>query len=188
MEEFGSLYTNHADPYGGTPLSWAASQSQGAVVRPLLQNNHDVDWTDERERTALSLAASQGHEAVVRLLDKGADVNAKGGYYGNALQAAAREGCFVVVQLLLEKGVDVNIKGGDYGNALQAAAHGGHLGVTQLLLENGEDVNAEDWTDERERTTHSMAAANGNMLAVRCLLAMLIIPASRMSMAEHQAC
>lgn len=34
-----------------------------------------------------------GHEQIVqRLLEKGADVNAQGGRYGNALQAASAEG------------------------------------------------------------------------------------------------
>jgi len=42
------------------------------------------------------------------LLEKGADVNAQGGHYGNALQAAASEGHGMIVNLLLEKGADVN--------------------------------------------------------------------------------
>ena len=56
------------------------------------------------------------------LLEKGADVNAQGGKYGNALQAAAfsYEG-FRKMKLLLEKGADVNAQGGKHGNALQAA-------------------------------------------------------------------
>jgi ankyrin repeat protein len=43
---------------------------------------------------------------VVRLLlDKGADVNAQGGVYGNALYAASIRGHEAVVQLLRDKGV-----------------------------------------------------------------------------------
>ncbi|KAI4086592.1 MAG: hypothetical protein L6R37_008403 [Teloschistes peruensis] len=38
------------------------------------------------------------------LLDKGADVNAQGGRYRNALQAASAEGHGQVVQMLLDKG------------------------------------------------------------------------------------
>jgi ankyrin repeat protein len=38
------------------------------------------------------------------LLDAGANVNAEGGPYGNALQAASEEGHVKVVQMLLEQG------------------------------------------------------------------------------------
>jgi ankyrin repeat protein len=55
-------------------------------------------------------------------LDKGADVNAQGGYFGNALQAASAEGYQEIVQLLLDKGA----QDGEYGNALQAASVGGY--------------------------------------------------------------
>ena len=52
------------------------------------------------------------------LLDKGAEVNAQGGWYGNALQAASEGGHEKVIQMLLDKGAEVNIQGGEYGNAL----------------------------------------------------------------------
>ena len=38
--------------------------------------------------------------------DKGADVNAQGGGYGNTLQAASSGGYEKVVQTLLDKGAD----------------------------------------------------------------------------------
>ena len=38
------------------------------------------------------------------LLDKGADINAQGGVFGNALQAALSGGHDHVVQMLLDKG------------------------------------------------------------------------------------
>ena len=40
------------------------------------------------------------------LLEKGADVNAQGGDYGNALQAASAGGYDKVVQMLLENGAN----------------------------------------------------------------------------------
>jgi ankyrin repeat protein len=48
---------------------------------------------------------------VTLLLEKGADVNAQGGHYGNALQAASGGGHDSIVTLLLEKGADVNAQG-----------------------------------------------------------------------------
>ena len=77
--------------------------------------------------TFLIIAAEEGHDRLIQLLlDQGAEVNAQGGEYGNALQAASVGGHDQVVQLLLDKGADVNAHGGYYGNALQAASEGGH--------------------------------------------------------------
>jgi ankyrin repeat protein len=82
-------------------------------------------------------------KTVEMLLDKGADVNAQGGDYGNALQAASSEGHEQVVKLLLNKGADVNAQGGDYDNALCAASSKGHEQVVGLLLKKGANVNTQ---------------------------------------------
>ncbi|KAI1586661.1 ankyrin repeat domain containing protein [Pyrenophora tritici-repentis] len=68
------------------------------------------------------------------LLDKGANPNAQGGDYGNALQAASAGGNEQVVKMLLDKGADVNAQGGHYGNALQAASAGGYEAVVKILV------------------------------------------------------
>ncbi|KAK7570935.1 hypothetical protein V3481_019026 [Fusarium oxysporum f. sp. vasinfectum] len=73
----------------------------------------------------------------------GADVNAQGGVYGNALQAASFKGNLEVVQLLLDKGAEVNAQGGYYSNALYVASFEGDLEVVQLLLDRVADVNAQ---------------------------------------------
>ena len=53
------------------------------------------------------------------LLNNGAEVNAQGGRFGNALQAASYQGHEATVRLLLlDKGAEVNAQGGKYGNAL----------------------------------------------------------------------
>jgi hypothetical protein len=104
----------------------------------------DVTSTLKSGKTMLSWASLQGHTQIVKLLlDKGADVNAQGGYMGNALQAASGEGHEQVVKLLLDKGADVNAQGGNYDNALQAASEGGHEQVIKLLLDKNVDVNTQ---------------------------------------------
>jgi hypothetical protein len=75
--------------------------------------------------------------AVATLLEKGAEINAQGGDYGNALQAACYGGHENVAAMLLEKGAEINAQGGIYGNALQAACDGGYEKVAAMLLEKG---------------------------------------------------
>jgi ankyrin repeat protein len=69
-------------------------------------------------------------------LNKGADVNAQGGFYGNALQAASFGGYQEIVVLLLNKGANMNTQGGRYGNALQVASFRGHQEIAALLQNN----------------------------------------------------
>jgi hypothetical protein len=73
----------------------------------------------------------------------GADVNAQGGKFGNALQAVLGRGRHNVVELLLGKGADVNAQGGDYGNTLQAASAEGHNKIVKLWLSAGADANVQ---------------------------------------------
>ena len=61
-------------------------------------------------------------QVVKTLLDAGAEVNAQGGYYGNALQAASVGGDEQVVKTLLDAGAEVDAQGGHYGNALLVAS------------------------------------------------------------------
>ena len=77
-------------------------------------------------------------------MDAGADVNVQGGLYGNALQAASREGYEKVVRILMDAGADVNVRGILCGNTLQPASGEGHEEVVELLLlDKGADVNAQ---------------------------------------------
>ncbi|KAF2178433.1 ankyrin, partial [Zopfia rhizophila CBS 207.26] len=91
------------------------------------------------------------------LLDKGADVNAQGGSYGNALHAASERDHEQIVKLLLDKGADVNAQGGTYGNALHAALERGHEQIVKLLLDKGAAVNVQSAflkTGPGEKKTH----------------------------------
>ncbi|KAJ7019611.1 ankyrin repeat-containing domain protein [Mycena alexandri] len=97
----------------------------------------------DSEHPEIIVASYYGHTEIVGiLLEKGADVNAAGGFNGNSLQAAAAQGHIEIVGILLEKGANVHAAGGLYGSSLQAAAAQGHTEIVCILLENGADVNA----------------------------------------------
>jgi hypothetical protein len=97
-----------------------------------------------RDANLLYISSYHGHNKVVKiLLEKGADVDAKGGCLGTALQAAASNGEEEIVAILLEKGADVNAQGGSFGTALQVAISEGEEKIVVMLLEKGADVNAQ---------------------------------------------
>ncbi|KAK6495994.1 hypothetical protein TWF481_002023 [Arthrobotrys musiformis] len=80
-------------------------------------------------------------ESTVKLLleDFGANANATGVEYGNALTAAAFDGTLEIVRMLLDHGADANSPN---GWSLQTAAEQGHLEVVKLLVERGANINA----------------------------------------------
>ncbi|KAI1330207.1 hypothetical protein F5Y16DRAFT_415646 [Xylariaceae sp. FL0255] len=78
-------------------------------------------------------------DAVQSLIDQGADVNARGGHYGNPLQAASYRGHENIVRVLLDNGADINAQCGFYGNALQAALSEGYENIAKLLNGYGSD-------------------------------------------------
>ena len=101
------------------------------------------------------------------LLERGADVNAQGGQYGNALYSAAVDGHSEVVDILLKRGADVNTQGGVHGNALRGATAYGHVRVVEVLLNYGVHLN----TQEDSGLTPLHTAVNGgNVAMVRFLL------------------
>lgn len=78
------------------------------------------------------------------LLKAGADINAVGGEYGTALQAACNAEDIETVRLLLNAGADVTsgaVISGYYGTALQATAAVESLEIVQELLNSGAAVN-----------------------------------------------
>jgi len=115
----------------------------------------------ELDSTAVE-SQSKSDSAIGRLL------NAQGGHYRNALQAASIDGHKSIVQLLLANGANINAQGGDYGNALQAASAGGHKSIVQLLLANGANVNAQGG---HYGNALQAASAGGHKSIVQLLLA-----------------
>ncbi len=111
---------------------------------------------------------------VVRLLiNNKANVNAQGGGYGNALQAASCRGRLDVVRLLINNKADVNAQGGEYGNALQAASCKGYEKVAHLLIEHGAET---DRRDALKRNLLYHAVKSSSLRTTRLLLEQGVSP------------
>ncbi|KAH1315402.1 hypothetical protein KXV70_001970 [Aspergillus fumigatus] len=131
----------------------------------------DVSWKGypgPPRGSRLYYACFDGLVAPAReLIGKGVDVNAQGGLYGNALQAASYKGYQEIVKLLLGTGADINAQGGENGSALQAASHKGYQEIVKLLLGKGADVNAQGG---RYGTALQAASLEGHHEIVELLL------------------
>lgn len=92
----------------------------------------------------LYYSAQLGHLELCRWLldERGCDVDAVHGKFGQAIQIAARFGHRNVVELLLERGANLGRHCGKFGYPLQAAAYGGHAETVKLMLDSGADINA----------------------------------------------
>ena len=97
-----------------------------------------------RESVLLYYAALIGiPELVGALLERGADIDAEGGDFGNALTLAAYKNDIQTVKMLLEKGANPNYQTSFLGTPLQAAGIWGWEEVTRLLIVHGADPNLE---------------------------------------------
>lgn len=93
-------------PYGNA-LQAASWHGNASIVQILLDAGADLRARGDSDCTALQVAAFAGNADVVRvLLRRGAkiDIDAPGGKYGSALEAAEKYGRYEVVHLLLEAG------------------------------------------------------------------------------------
>ncbi|KAI9772569.1 MAG: hypothetical protein M1839_002451 [Geoglossum umbratile] len=158
------MVSSPADPIFAACI-WGFSD----VVENLLKRNGvDLSKRNDGGDTCLYLASEHGHYWIAQgLVAKGASVDAKGGYYGNALQASVAKGHDTISQLLLDGGADINAQGGYYGNALQAASRHDRPKVVKRLLDLGADINAQggNWSSALQA-----AACTGNIAIAQHLL------------------
>ena len=123
------------------------------------------------KNNALMNAAGIGKaEEVQRLLNEGADVNARQKFSTpsgmTSLIWASQRGYPDVVNVLLDKGADVNAKHQYGGTALMETAWEGSLDVVQFLLEKGADVHAKD---SHHKTALMLAFDKDNFEIVKVL-------------------
>jgi cell wall assembly regulator SMI1/ankyrin repeat protein len=145
------------------------------LVEALATSGHLVNQLDG-EDLPLVESVYHGPSLVRRLLEAGADVNARDGNGRTALIQATSLLCdHAVVKLLLDSGADPNIVERTSVTALNQTAHGktqGDAEAAKLLIEAGADVNFMARTPKGVPTGSVLMAAAGtpNREIVRQLL------------------
>jgi uncharacterized protein len=116
-------------------------------------------------------------DTVLKMIERGVDVNAIDQDGRSALHLASFDGFDEVVDLLLDRGADPRQVDGKGRTALMFASTGPHLAAVERLLEANSPVDAVD-TDERF-TALMFAAAEGQNEIVQRLLQAGADPAKR---------
>jgi len=118
----------------------------------LLPLGADVNAKDPyANMTPLMMAAYDGYTEIAKLLiEKGAEVNAKGGVDMDMtpLIYAASQDRVDMVKLLLENGANVNVKTKYGWTPLFFAASRGKVDIAKLFIDKGADVNVKLPTGE----------------------------------------
>lgn len=111
-------------------------------VKQLIGDDNEILNTMTSFGTWLHVAAKKGHlEIVEYLINKGIDIDAKGGTFdASALNLAAGEGHLGIVKYLIETGAELDVSLAKR-NPLFGAIYGGHKEVVEFLVEKGIDIS-----------------------------------------------
>ncbi|NWX90104.1 ASZ1 protein, partial [Nothoprocta ornata] len=148
--------------FGWTPLMYAASVADDAVVRLLLDRGANASF--EIDKYTVLMAACTAHaseekilKTVELLLSRNADPNLPCRRKMTPLMYAARKGYPQVVALLVAHGSHINAQDENGYSALTWAARHGHKKVILKLLELGADKNLQT---KDEKTAADLAKMN----------------------------
>ncbi|EAW16815.1 ankyrin repeat domain-containing protein [Aspergillus fischeri NRRL 181] len=140
---------NHKDRFGYNALGAAAASGDIETMRLLLdhgaQINQRYPYYHEYDGTPLMNAWRSGNtDAVIFLLERGADLDFHNGGGVTILSEVSRNNDEEVVKLLLEMGVQVDPKDHFGATPLAYAVEKGFLGITEKLIKAGADVNMQN--------------------------------------------
>ena len=130
-----------------TLLHYAADAGLTSFVKLFLDNGADVDATDIRGRTAVSLAVEEGHKRTVdALLAAKADItilhSSKPRW--DPMAFAVASGKLSMVQRLHTYGANLGVRYDLTGSLLHIAVASGNIEITSFLIDQGVDLYARD--------------------------------------------
>lgn len=127
------------------------NETLGSALHVGCAIKHGEEWQDHFRFPVLTDANyTSGNTKYLLEQYTNIDVNARGGIFDSALQAAAYSGQTLSVNLLLDRNADVNMCGGKYRSALNGAIVSGYWDIVDILLKAGAtpDCRLQEHPDE----------------------------------------
>jgi ankyrin repeat protein len=154
VERLSTTHSEDINSCGGsydTPLHAACVKREISTALALLEHGADIDFIDDRGRSALHTASRSGRGDVVEfLLEHGADVDIEeDDTYWTPLHLAAHNGELEVCRLLLKHGAAVDKRSRDQQTPLHLVSSLGSPEIARFLMEQGADTVSKDdrgWT------------------------------------------
>lgn len=131
---------------GDCPMHLAAQYGHLEVVQLLIASGQDVNQSNNRGQSALTLAASVNEPLALWLCDNGANIHQVDGKGNNAFLLGAKRGFVELLQRLAQLGADIHLINNKGDNAFTLAAKSGSVDLLRWLSEkqvNIHEVNQE---------------------------------------------
>ncbi|KAI1781318.1 ankyrin [Hypoxylon cercidicola] len=144
--EMGNIPSGDASPSEPDIMQIARVGDIPAMEKLFQSSEYDATYTDDEGITPLHWAAINNQFAMCKfLIEKGADINKKGGEsIATPLQWAAQRSNYYTVNLLLQHGADPLITDAQGYNTLHISTFSGNVLLVVLLLHQGIPVDVAD--------------------------------------------
>ena len=151
-----------------TRFLFAASRGDTGTITLMCDQGFDPNSADYDSRTALMVASMKGNTDIVKkLLEYKADPNLTDMHGSSALYEAVKNGHDDTADLLMEHEAKMSMDDSQVASILCQAVFDGDVLLLRRLLRAGIQVDASDYD---KRTAAHIAAAEGNLAALRLLV------------------
>ena len=138
------------------------------AIKFLLVIGVNVDYTNEKGKTALLIASEQGHKEMVNcLMAANADVNASGVDSRSALIIASENNDVELAQVLLNAKANPNHQRNDGNTSLHIASYNNYNELAVMLIEFGADPLIKN---NKEDTPFLCSVKNNMLMVVKLIL------------------